>query len=174
VFDLYFEPVNRYCLRRTALDDVNDVTAEVFAVAWRKVGQIPHGGDALPWLYGVARNEINNRRRTVRRRRALATKLKGQARSPELGPEPEIIRASEVQHVLNALGSLKPDDQELLLLRTHEELDFSQMAIAIGCSPEAARKRFSRAMTRLRKAAEIPEPHTAVPRVRAINEGGDQ
>ena len=85
-----------------------------------------------------------------------------------------IVRASELEHLLAALATLRSEDREILLLRTHEELDFSQMAIAIGCSPEAVRKRLSRAITRLRKAAGIPEPQKAVQGTRAIQEGGDQ
>ena len=66
-FDTYFDTVNRYCLRRIPVSDVNDVVAEVFVVAWRKIDTMPDAGDVLPWLYGVARNEINNRRRASRR-----------------------------------------------------------------------------------------------------------
>jgi len=174
VFDAYFDVVNRYCLRRIALNDVNDVVADVFAVAWRKVDQMPDGDDVLPWLYGVARNEIRNHHRSTRRFRALTDKIGGQARHPDPGPEPEVVRNVELQDLMGALASLRNDDQELLLLRTHEELDYAQIAIAIGSSPEAARKRLTRAITRLRRAANIPEPQQAGSGSRAIERGGDQ
>lgn len=174
VFDSYFEPVNRYCLRRMPAEDVNDAVAEVFTVAWRKVDNIPDDNDVLPWLYGVARNEINNRRRSARRFRALIDKLGSQAYYPDPGPESVIVRNSELQELMRALGSLRLADQELLLLRTHEDLDHSQIAIAIGCSPDAARKRLSRATARLRRAACIPEPHQAALGSRVIEKGGDQ
>ena len=47
-FDAYFAAVNRYCLRRIPANDVNDVVAEVFAVAWRKVERMPDGEQTLP------------------------------------------------------------------------------------------------------------------------------
>lgn len=174
VFDAYFEAVNRYCLRRIPAGEVNDVVAEVFTVAWRKVESIPDGNAALPWLYGVARHEVNNRRRSSRRYRALKDKLGGQADHPDPGPELVVLRNAELRQLMRALASLSPADQEILLLRTHEELDNSQIGIVIGCSPEAARKRLSRATARLRRAAGIPEPQTAVRGTRVIQEGGDQ
>ena len=48
VFDAYFDPVTRYCLRRTSAGEVNDVVADVFAVAWRKIDRVPDSSDALP------------------------------------------------------------------------------------------------------------------------------
>jgi RNA polymerase sigma-70 factor (ECF subfamily) len=173
-FEECFDAMNRYCLRRLPTDEVNDAVAEVFAVAWRKIEQVPDGDETLPWLYGVARYEVSNRRRTARRSLALKQKLKGLAHHADPGPEPEIIRASELQHLVDALGFLKADDRELLLLRTQEELSYSQMAVAFNCSPEAVRKRLSRALTRLRKAANLPEPYKMAIGTRAIEEGGDQ
>ena len=173
-FDAYFAAINRYCLRRIPTPDVNDVVAEVFAVAWRKIERMPDGEHTLPWLYGVARNEVNNRRRAARRFGALTSKLGGQAHHPDPGPEPVIVRETELQVLIDALVTLRTEDRELLLLRTHEELDYEQIGIAVGCSPEAARKRLSRATSRLRRAAGIPEPQPAASGSRAIQEGGDQ
>ena len=170
-FTAHFNAINRYCLRRISLDEVNDVTAEIFAVAWRKVDRMPD--DALPWLYGVARNEIRNRRRSHRRTQALKLKLSGQAESQDLGPEPIIVRNSELQELMTALRSLSDNDQELLLLHTHEELDYEQMGVALGCSPEAARKRLARAIGRLRRAGGIPDPKKGSQGIRAMK-GGDQ
>lgn len=174
VFDAHFAAMNRYCLRRVAVDDVNDVVAEVFAVAWRKVDKMPEGTDTLPWLYRVAHHEISNRRRSTRRFRALVTKLEGQGTHPEAGPEAIIVRSSELDHLLGVLRTLRTGDQEVLLLHTHEDLDYSQLSVALGCSPEAARKRLARAIRRLRRAADIPEPRPAASAFRAIEEGGDQ
>ena len=174
VFDAYFEALSRYCLRRISESEVNDVVAEVFAVAWRKVDRMPDGENALPWLYGVARNEIRNRHRSNRRLLALTDKIGGQANHPDLGPEPIVVRKAQLDELMSALASLRPEDQELLLLRTHEELDLAQIAIVIGSSPEAARKRLTRAISRLRLAAGIPEPQQAVSESRATEKGGDQ
>lgn len=173
-FDAHFDAINRYCLRRIPVDEVNDVVAEVFTVAWRKVDRMPDDDEVLPWLYGVARHEVNNRRRSGRRFTALRDKLRRLPADTEPGPEHQIIRNDELRGLMAALATLHPDDQELLLLRTHEELGYADIGAVLGCSPEAARKRLSRAMTRLRRAANLPTPHGAVSGSRAITEGGDR
>ena len=161
-------------MRQISAKGDNDVGAVVVAVAWRKVWRMPDGEQTLPVVYGVARNVVDNRRRATRRFRALTSRLGGQAHHPDPGPEPVIVREAELETLVEALGTLRPEDRELLLLRTHEELDYSQIGIAVGCTPEAARKRLSRATSRLRRAAGIPEPQTAASGSRAIQEGGDQ
>ncbi len=173
-FDAHFDAVNRYCLRRIDAADVNDVVAEVFVVAWRKIDQMPDGGDALPWLYGVARNEIRNSRRARGRRQSLRSKLGGLAQHADPGPESVVVRHEQLDQLMAAVASLRPADQEILLLRTQEELDYRQIGIAIDASPEAARKRLNRAISRLRIAAGVPAPSTGKPTPRAIEEGGDR
>ncbi|NIV35276.1 MAG: RNA polymerase subunit sigma-24, partial [Anaerolineae bacterium] len=66
IFGEHYEPVSRYCHRRLPPDDANDATAEVFVVAWKKIEDVPRGDDELPWLYGVARNEVRRMRRSSR------------------------------------------------------------------------------------------------------------
>ncbi|HEY7668545.1 MAG TPA: hypothetical protein VIE12_10530 [Actinomycetota bacterium] len=39
-----------YVLRRTDPEEANDVIAETFTVAWRRLEQVPEGDGALPWL----------------------------------------------------------------------------------------------------------------------------
>ena len=173
-FTVHFDAVSRYCLRRLSIGEVNDVVADVFTVAWRKVEQMPAPDDALPWLYGVARNEVNNRRRSIRRARALIARASTAATPTEPGPEPVIVAHAEYADLMHALRSLRPEDQELLMLRTHEELDYREIGMVLGTTPEAVRKRLHRALQRLRRAAGIPEPKVAATQSRAIEEGGDQ
>src|SRR5262245_19625673 len=68
----------RYLARRLGDDDLaEDLTSEVFVVAWRRRHDAP--ADSLPWLYGVARRVLANDRRAARtdaaRVRALADQL---------------------------------------------------------------------------------------------------
>lgn len=50
-----------YAVRRVGrAEDAADVVADVFTVAWRRVGDIPTGAEARPWLFGIARNVLSN------------------------------------------------------------------------------------------------------------------
>ena len=85
-----------------------------------------------------------------------------------------MVRSAELEAVFSAMQSLSPKDREVLLLRTHEELTFPEIAIVLGCTPEAARKRSDRALRRLRKAAQFADAPDARSASRAIEEGGAQ
>jgi RNA polymerase sigma-70 factor, ECF subfamily len=45
-----YAAVRAYALRRASPELAQDVVAETFLVAWRRLDDVP--GDALPWLYG--------------------------------------------------------------------------------------------------------------------------
>lgn len=174
MFEENYEAISRYCHRRLPQADANDAAAQVFAVAWRRADSMPRGDQTLPWLYGVARNEVRTSRRSTRRLTALRIKLGGQAKYPAPGPETVVVRNAEQEQLLEALATLRPDDQEILRLRAYERLTFPEVAVALGCSVEAAKKRSSRAMNRLRQATGWSEPQGAAQASRAIQEGGDE
>lgn len=173
-FDAHYDAVVRYCLRRIGTSEVNDVVSDVFAIAWRKVDAMPDGDAALPWLYSVARNEIRNRYRAAARFRRLTTKVGARVIGHDPGPEPIVVSRAEYAELMEALDTLRPEDREVLLLKTQEELDYEQIGLVIGVTPEAARKRVTRALQKLRRAAGIPSPAVSTATSRAIEEGGDR
>lgn len=172
IFDEHYASVARYCLRRLPSADVNDAAAEVFLVAWKKLDRVPAGDEALAWLYGVARNVVRNVERSHRRAGRLVGRLAGLANRVEPGPETQVVRRHEDAALLEALSSLSDADQEVLRLRAYEELTAPQIAVALGISPEAAKKRLARALTRLGGVAD-PHPSSS-PHPRAIPEGGER
>ena len=68
VYESFFRLVYGYCLRRTSPDKVDDAVAETFLVAWRRIGDVPIGDAALPWLYGVAYRVLSTQWRARSRR----------------------------------------------------------------------------------------------------------
>jgi RNA polymerase sigma-70 factor (ECF subfamily) len=173
VFDQHFAAITRYCFRRLPASQANDAAASVFTVAWKKIDQMPEDDHALLWLYGIARNEVSTFRRSLRRAATLRSKLAWQPRYPEPGPETVVVRNAEQAGILEALRTLNHSDQEILRLRAYEGLSLNEISIALGCTPEAAKKRSARAMKRLHKTAghvmRSERPHDT----RAIPKGGD-
>lgn len=172
-FDAYFDAITRYCFRRLHPDKADDAASSVFVVAWRKIDQMPDGDQTLPWLYGVARNEVRTLRRSIRRSTALRAKLNGQPRYPDPGPEAMVIGSAEQAQLVQAFKTLGAGDQEIIRLRAYESLQVNQIAIVLGCTPEAAKKRCSRATKRLRDAVDRSGRRGAPTGSRAIPEGGD-
>ena len=54
VYTAHVRDVLSYCLRRAAPEEAHDAAAEVFAVAWRRVAELPDEPEVVPWLHGVA------------------------------------------------------------------------------------------------------------------------
>jgi RNA polymerase sigma-70 factor (ECF subfamily) len=158
----HFEAVRRYVWRRDpALAD--DVVAETFLVAWRRLEELPE--DARPWLIGVARNIRLNARRSTRRQQALAVRL------TEVGPEPAAPESSrERDAVRAALERLSPADQEVLLLSVWDDLDRTAIAAVFGCTKanvslrlHRARRRFTAALVALGSGSDAPICHSLIP-----------
>lgn len=142
--DLYVQhgpSILAYAVRRVGRDIAPDVVAETFAVAWRRFGDSPD--EPLPWLYGIARKVIANQRRSTTRQLRLAARL-AETESAALPPSSG--------EVVQALSSLPPADQELLMLIAWEGLRPSEAAVALGCSGNAVRIRLYRARRRLERA----------------------
>jgi RNA polymerase sigma-70 factor, ECF subfamily len=78
------------------------------------------------------------------RQRAVAARL---AFEPGVqSVDPSVDRSTPV---LEAIGHLGADDQEVLILTAWEELNSREAAVVLGCSPTAYRLRLHRARKRL-------------------------
>jgi RNA polymerase sigma factor (sigma-70 family) len=149
-FDVLFASHERsilaYALRRSANHlDAEDVVAETFIVAWRKIDAVPE--DPLPWLYAVARRVLANQRRGNGRRERLASLL----RVPDVAT-PVRTGDSVDGPVFAALASLSAADQELVRLVAWEELPNHQIATVLGITANAVAIRLHRARARFAAA----------------------
>ena len=78
LFDGTYGDVLRFVRRRHGDEGAEDVVAEAFLVAWRRLEDLPEDpGDARAWLFGIARGTLANSRRSDRRRDALGVRLAG-------------------------------------------------------------------------------------------------
>lgn len=143
MYRAHYAAVYQYAARRLP-ERADDVVAEVFLVAWRRLGEVPV--DALPWLYGVARRVIADLRRSARRQAAVADRV---SRLRE--PETSFAELGDLE-IACALRALPESDRELLLLVHWEDLELGRAARAVGCSRAAAATRLWRARRRLRIA----------------------
>lgn len=157
--------VHAYARRRLEQpEDAEDVLVEVFTVAWRRLGDIPSSDDeALPWLYATAANAIAHTRRSYARRLRLQERVVTATASASGDPQAEVAQRLDDRAALASVWpSLPPSDQEVLRLWAWEGLDGPGLAIALGCSHDAARTRLSRAKNRLRTAltSQLGSPDT--------------
>jgi RNA polymerase sigma-70 factor (ECF subfamily) len=127
--------------------EVDDVVAETFVVAWRRIGSMPD--PALPWLLGVARGVAANTTRSANRRNALHTRLASAEPAPDRAAALDGSDA-ESGSVMAALDRLSAADRELLTLIAWDGLTPAAAAQALGCSRATLAVRLHRARARLR------------------------
>jgi RNA polymerase sigma-70 factor (ECF subfamily) len=131
--------------RRRGAADAEAIAAEVMAIAWRRLADVPQD-DARPWLYATARNLI---RAEYRRRRATTGDAELERVAAEAVPTLELDPP-----LATALADLSPFDREALLLIAWDDLTPGQAARSLGIKPTAFRVRLLRARRRIRRALE--------------------
>ena len=132
----------RYAARRVPAAEVDDVVAETFVVACRRLDAVPD--PALPWLLGVARGVAAHAVRAANRRASLERRL-------AVVPPPVAQRPLVAEAVLQALARLSPSDRELLTLIAWDGLTPAEAAAALGCARGTLSVRLHRARSRLRR-----------------------
>lgn len=129
-----------------------DVVADVFTTAWRRLDDVPPGGEARLWLYGVARHTLANWRRGEQRRDRLSSRLRGELR---VLATHAATAAQDVLEVRAALERLADDDRELLRLTAWEELTPSEIAAVMELPAGTVRRRLHDARNRLRAELDL-------------------
>lgn len=150
--------VRSYVRRRADAQMADDIAADVFVIAWRRLEDIPD--DGLPWLLGVARRILANRRRGWARQAALRIRLiSDQATAATARPS----QIEPGHRVLRVLESLNERDREALLLIGWEGLTATQAARVLGVSANTFAARLYRARRRFARALAADHDGTAHP-----------
>lgn len=141
------EPVRRYLYRRVDHATADDVLSEVLVVLWRRGAEVP-AGDEVPYAIGVARLQLQNALRSMRRRDRLVARIITVDPPPEAVPEhdPGDPRAGLVRQALGQLGEL---DAEIVRLHVWEQLTISEIAGVLTMTPNAVSIRLHRAKGKL-------------------------
>lgn len=162
LFGDHHQSIYRYCVRRLGPTDAEDATAEVFAVAWRRIDEMPDGAVTRSWLFGVAYRVVGNQFRSVRRRANLTRRMVAQQAidTPFPGSGDPVA-----DRVLEALSLLKFDDAEVLRLSFWDGLSRHEIAEVLRVRENTVDQRLFRARARLRaqldKLASRIEPEEA-------------
>lgn len=151
----------RFVQRRAHPDHAEDVVADAFLVAWRRLDELPRReDDARAWVFGIARNLLLNERRGAQRRQALGVRLADAAAwSHDEAVTDAVVRRVDVSRAWRLLSDVH---QEVLGLAVFEQLTAPQAAVVLGISPVAFRLRLSRARRALRVHLDhLPQPTPA-------------
>jgi RNA polymerase sigma-70 factor (ECF subfamily) len=150
IFERHFVAIHRYLERRVGLHLAEDLASETFVVAFRRRATYDGGQDnARPWLFGIATNLLRRHWRTERRQLTAYAKTGTDpvvAFDPALDAAEDRAQAEAVeQPVAAALGALRPEDRDVLLLYAWADLSYREVATALGVPVGTVRSRLARA-----------------------------
>jgi RNA polymerase sigma-70 factor, ECF subfamily len=152
VYEQHANAIKGYAMRRIDPARADDIVAEVFLIAWRRLDDMP--AEPRPWLFGVARRVLANERRRLARHDAALGRLEPPAESVD--PADGLALASRT--LADALRSLSDNDREALLLTAWEGLNHRDAARALGVKEATFTVRLHRAKRRLGRAIEHSQP----------------
>jgi RNA polymerase sigma factor (sigma-70 family) len=121
--------------------EADDCFQETFLAALRAYPKLSSAGNLRGWLITIAHRKAIDHHRARGRRPLPVAEVAEVAVSD---PEPE-------DGIWTAVGALPPKQRAAVTLRYASDLPHAEIAAALGCSPEAARRSLHEGLKRLRK-----------------------
>jgi len=145
----HIDPVYSATLRLTGEEQsARDATQAVFIVLAQKAASLTGHPVLSGWLHTTARNLACKSIRSEARRRIR--EQEAATMNEILSANPDSTWEHISPHLDDALGELTEADRDALTLRYFEKKSAPEMATLLGITEEAAQKRVSRAVDRLR------------------------
>src|SRR5690348_8272126 len=144
-------------------DDAADLTQQVFFQVWLHLSTYQQTrGSFATWLFSIAHHRLIDFLRAIRSSASWDTLY--EIAITDLSPEEILLSREAIEQVRELLDALSCFERELLALRFAARLSIGEIALIIGKSEEATKKRIARLIRRLqeqyrRQEAEQPQPH---------------
>lgn len=124
-------------------DAAEDCFQETFLAALRAYPRLDDARNLRGWLLTIAHRKAIDFHR-ARGRRPLPVAEVPEVAEENGAPEPD-------ERLWAAVGALPPKQRAAVALRYGSDLPHAEIAAALGCSPEAARRSLHEGLKRLRK-----------------------
>ena len=143
VLDLHAPVVMRFLIASAGPDDADDVFQETVIAALRAYPALRHDDNLRGWLLTIAHHKALDHHR-ARARRPVPVPALDDAPAPETGGLPD-------EDLWALVDGLPPRQRAAVLLRFVGDLAHRDVACALDCSEEAARRALSDGLAKLRK-----------------------
>jgi RNA polymerase sigma-70 factor, ECF subfamily len=133
-------------------DDAQDVAQEVFLRCWRAQASLPDIQNLRAWIFRVGLNAAKDLQRSAWRRRVKP--ILGADVMPMVDATPpgqELERQESLQRLRQALLGLRPEEQEVFLLRQNGDFTYEQIAQIHNRPVGTVKTQMRSALQKLRK-----------------------
>lgn len=152
-FDAFYrnhvQLIQKYLARRVGFEQVEQLCAETFDIAYRRMSQAKPGFE-LPWLYRIAGYVVANHRRKLSRE----ANFLAQFTAPDSAVSAEQLALTNLA-LAEAWKKLRPVEAAVLSLAAFEGLSIEEISKTLGVSKNAVNIRLHRARVELTKLLEL-------------------
>lgn len=149
LYRAYFTEVYRYALALCRhKETAEDVTAETFLKAMRRLGSFRGDCDFKVWLFTIAKNTYYS---MLRKDANLTGEPPEETAADAPTPEDTVLQSAEVMEIHRALHALPEPYKEVFSLRAFGELSFRQIGELFGKTEHWACVTYHRAKEKLRE-----------------------
>lgn len=131
-----------------------DIAQDAFLSAWQHLERLQNPDSFLPWLRQIARNLARDHLRKYRDAPLDGPNAElAMAMAADPGPQPmqQLLETEQERAAAELIASLPEDSREALLLFYREGQSSQQVALLLGITDAAVRKRLSRARQLVRE-----------------------
>ena len=134
------------------IEDARDALQETFLKCWRHQEQMAEVANLRAWVFRVALNTGRDCRKAAwnRRRQSLVEDVIMVSTAD--GPDAGLERDEQTQVLRHAVLKLRPEEQEVFLLRQNGDFTYEQIAEATSLPVGTVKTRMRAAIRRLREA----------------------
>ena len=140
--------VHAYLARRAGRQEADDLLSDVWLRAFKGRTSLL-GSNALPWLYGIARNVLFAHWRQSRTTPITLGLL--DSIDPWPAADNRVDAIAQRESIRRVLAMLHEDEREVLLLVVWEQLTPAEVASMLGLPQGTARSRLHRALSTFRR-----------------------
>jgi RNA polymerase sigma factor (sigma-70 family) len=135
------------------LEDARDALQEAFIKCWRHQSEVGDVQNLKAWIFRVALNAGRDIRETAwRRKRQGLPEDESMLASLRDGPETIVEHDERLARLREAMKQLRPEEQEVFLLRQNGELTYEEIAEMLSVPTGTVKTRMRMALARLREA----------------------
>ena len=153
LYERYVDRIYNYVYYRTGnAADAEDLTARIFERAIKHIGNYRDQGVPFSaWLYRIAHNLVANWHRDRSRRKIVSIDDVSQWVVTDHGPEFATQLMQDKEALLEAMGRLPADRQELLIFKFVEQMSNAEIGAIMGRSEGAIKSLYHRTLLSLRE-----------------------